>query len=208
MMPAARRRVPQRCSVGLEKTLSSSRFAVGACILSLVLIACGEAPVPDPAEEASPDVSAPPPERSEPPGIPFDPATVRPGDSVGALVVDSVVARRNVVDSTYVGMANFRGRLELSGRTIPHFDSDLADGNVCFEADSASAARLPRWSHDERRPWFCFSNPAEAATALGPPGAAVDATIVIEDFSIQRGLTDEVNSARFVERVSAGEARP
>ena len=117
--------------------------------------------------------------------------------------MDSVHARRNVVDSTYVGMARFRGQIELSGRTIPHFDSDLRHETVCFEADSASAARLTRWLHDERRSWFCASNPQDATRALGPPGTEVDARIIIEDFVIHRGLTDEVNSARFVERVGA-----
>jgi hypothetical protein len=117
------------------------------------------------------------------------------------LVVDSVHARRTIVDSTWVGLARFRGQIELSGRTITHFDADLRHESVCFEADSASAARLPRWLHDKRRSWFCFANPQDAARALGPPGTEVDASIIIEDLVIHRGLSDEVNSAHFVERV-------
>lgn len=155
----------------------------------------------DPADGADTEASAAPPERLERPGLRFDPSTVRRGDSVGALVMDSVHARPTIVDSTYVGMARFRGLIELSGRTIPHFDSDLRHESVCFEADSASAARLPRWLHDERRSWFCFANPHDAARALGPPGTEADARVIIEDFMIHRGLSDEVNNARFVERV-------
>lgn len=153
------------------------------------------------ADGADSGASAAPPARLQRPGLRFDPAIVRRGDSVGVLVVDSVYARRTVVDSTYVGMVRFRGQIELSGRTIPHFDSDLRHESVCFEADSASAARLPRWLHDERRSWFCVSNPREAMRALGPLSTDVDARIIIADFVIHRGLSDEVNSARFVERV-------
>ena len=180
-----------------------NRSAAGALVVSWLLIGCGEGAVRDPADGADSEASAAPLERLERPGLRFDPATIRRGDSVGVLVVDSVYARRTVVDSTYVGMARFHGQIELSGRTIPHFDSDLRHESVCFEADSASAARLPRWLHDERRSWFCVSNAQEATRTLGPPGTEADARIIIEDFIIHRGLSDEVNSARFVERVGA-----
>ena len=67
-----------------------------------------------------------------------------------------------------------------------------------------SAARLPRWLGDERRPWFCFENRDAAARALGPPSEGVQATIVIERFTIHRGGSDEVNSASFVRLVRGG----
>lgn len=57
------------------------------------------------------------------PGIRFDPTLVRPGDSVGVLVLDTIDAHATIVDSTRVGMAHFRGRIELSGRVVPHFDA-------------------------------------------------------------------------------------
>jgi hypothetical protein len=112
------------------------------------------------------------------------------------MVLDSIDAERTVVDSTLVGSARFSGRVELSGRTLPHFDEDLRSQSVCFEADSVSAARLPRWAHDERRPWFCFENRADAERLLGAPGTSVDAILVIDRLTIQRNLTDAVNSAR------------
>jgi hypothetical protein len=77
---------------------------------------------------------------------------------------------------------------------------------VCFEADSASASRLPRWSGDERRSWFCFGNRHDATRALGPASDGVPATIVIERFTINRGLSDQVNSAWFVQLVRGGPA--
>jgi hypothetical protein len=150
--------------------------------IALALAACSEAP---PAERLRP-------------GIRFDPATLRPGIRVGELVADSVSAQRTVIDSTYVGIAHFRGEIELNGQTMRHPESDVRAKAICFEADSLSAARLPRWQGDERRPWFCFTNEAEARRALGPPSDGVGATVVIDRFTIHRGLTDEVNSARLV----------
>lgn len=131
------------------------------------------------------------------PGIRFDPAALDPGDSVGGLVLDSATVRRTIVDSTYVGSAWFRGEIELIGSIMAHPDEDMRESTVCFEADPASAARLPRWQGDERRPWFCFTNPADAANLTG--GIDEAATIVIDEFTIHRGLSDEVNSARLVE---------
>jgi hypothetical protein len=101
------------------------------------------------------------------------------------------------MDSTLVGTAAFRGRIELSGATVRHPEAD-ATKDVCFEADSASAARLPRWAGDRRRPWFCFSNASAAARELGPPRTERPAHVVISHFVIHRGLTDEVNAAQFV----------
>jgi hypothetical protein len=135
------------------------------------------------------------------PGIRFDPAAVRAGDRIGALVLDSIAAEPTVVDSTYVGRAWFGGEIQLAGTTLRHFDADLRDAAPCFEADAASAELLPRWLHDERRSWFCFENAAAASAALGPPADGVPATLVVDRFTIHRTLSDAVNSARFVRRV-------
>jgi hypothetical protein len=172
---------------------------------ALCLAACGDGgkqTVPNDTVAGEP--SAP---RGPRPGARFDPTSIQPGDTVGALVTVSVEVRRTAVDSISVGVARFRGSVELNGWTLRHPDSDVRDVARCFEADSASASRLPRWAGDERRPWFCFANQAEAARALGPSSDRVPATIVIEDFTIYRGMSDEVNSARFV-RLARGPSSP
>jgi hypothetical protein len=130
-------------------------------------------------------------------GVVFDPGRVRPGDTIAGLVVERIVATHTPMDSTLVGTAAFRGRIELAGATIRHPEAD-ATKDVCFEADSASAARLPRWAGDRRRAWFCFSNASAAARELGPPRTERPAHVVISHFVIHRGLTDEVNAAQFV----------
>jgi hypothetical protein len=134
----------------------------------------------------------------EVPGIVFDPGRTQVNDTVGGIVVEAITAERNVVDSTLVASAHFRGEVRLSGSTIPHFDADLRGSTVCFEADSASAMRLPRWQHDTRRPWFCFTNHTDAVEQLAQPGTEHAADIVIDDFVIHRGLSDQVNSARLI----------
>ena len=168
-------------------------------MIRLVRAACDSTPTP--AGVAAIDVL---PQVTPRPGIRFNPATLRKGANVGALVLDSITVRQAVVDSTHVGVAHFRGEIQLAGRTMRHPDPDASRVFTCFEADSSSAARLPRWSGDERRLWFCFSNRAEAAQALGPPSEGVPATIVIDRFTIHRGMSDEVNSARFVRLVRRG----
>jgi hypothetical protein len=139
-------------------------------------------------------------------GVVFDPSRVRAGDTIAGLVVERIVANHTVMDSTLVGTAAFSGRIELAGATVRHPEAD-ATKDVCFEADSASAARLPRWAGDRRRAWFCFSNASAAARALGPPRTERPAHIVISNFVIHRGLTDEVNAARFVRLAGVDSAR-
>jgi hypothetical protein len=170
-----------------------------ACALALLLASCGEARQIDSSDnDVAPDTAIASQTEPARPGIRFDPAALQPGERVGELVADSISARRTIVDSTHVGVAWFTGQIELTGWTMLHPDADLRDVAVCFEADEASAARMPRWEHDERRPWFCFTNRDDAQRMLGPPSDRVPATIVIEQFTIYRGLTDEVNSARLV----------
>ena len=168
--------------------------------LSVTLQAC-ERPR-DSGSTAADTTPTPAASASGRPGIRFDPATPRPGDQLGELVVDSIDATITPIDSTYVGVAKFRNEIELSGWTLRHFDADLRDTASCFEADSASASRLPRWSGDERRPWFCFENAADAHRALGPPTDSARATIRIDEFTIHRGMSDQVNSARFVRLIA------
>jgi hypothetical protein len=162
-----------------------------ALLIGVSVVACGRGADdreadPDPAGAARARI-----------GVVFDPSRVRAGVSIAGLVVERVTASRAVADSSFVGEIAFRGEVELSGRTLPHFEADASDA-ACFEADSASAARLPRWAGDRRRSWFCFSNTSEATRALGPSRAERPARIVIADFVIHRGLSDQVNSARFV----------
>ena len=184
-----------------------------AAIAALVIVAAFSASCSPGTDDGArsdtalaPDTTAPattrelPPERTA--GVAFDPLAVRPGDRVGALQLGTIDARRAAVDSlTVVGRAAFVGELELRGRTLRHFDADVRA--VCFEADLESARRMPRWRGDERRPWFCFRDTEDAARRLAAPGVERPARVVIADFVIVRGLSDEVNEARLVRTLAA-----
>jgi len=160
--------------------------------------------MPAPATGPAIDVVTPGTPR---PGIRFDPSTLRRGARIGTLIVESIDTRHVMADTTWVGTVRFRGEIELSGWTLRHPEPDLYRVLTCFEADSMSAAQLPRWSDDERRAWFCFSNRAEATRALGPPSEGVRATIVIDEFTIHRSPPDVVNTGRFVRLVRRGSVR-
>lgn len=170
-----------------------------ACLAmaTALLNSCREGPRPE-----SPRLAAPPATVDTGdglrPGIRFDPAIVMAGQGVGALTVDSVAVVQSGFDSSLVGTVSFKGELALSGVTMKHFDAEPGAAASCFEADATSAARLPRWDGDERRPWFCFDNPADAASLLGATGEGMAFTIVIERFTIHRGHSDQVNTARLL----------
>lgn len=170
----------------------------GIVAVALLLASCGEAHRGQPAANDPVESAAVSPAESAQSGIRFHPGTLRLGERVGDLVADTVAFRPTLADSTLVGMVRFSGEMQLTGQTMRHPDADLRHTEMCFEADSSSAARLPRWSADERRPWFCFVNRDAAVRALRGASEGIAVTIVIDQFTIHRGLTDEVNSARLV----------
>ena len=129
----------------------------------------------------------------------FDPATVRRGDTVAGLVLDSI-DRQRTPSGEWVGTAWFSGAVPLTGETFGHPDGDDYP-YPCFEADTSSATRLPRWLDDSRRAWFCFENTADAKTRLGS-ATGVQKSIVIDRFTIHRNLSDAVNSARLIEVIT------
>ena len=180
--------------------MTAMRVVAVAAVLLGVVAACATESAPEAAARVdTPAVAVPretlPPERTA--GVAFDPLSVKPGDSVGMLQLAAIEAHRAVADTgTVVGRAVFTGELELSGRTLRHFEADVRA--VCFEADLESARRMPRWHGDERRPWFCFRDTDDAARRLAAPGVERPARVVIGDFTIVRGLSDEVNQARLV----------
>ncbi|HUR00591.1 MAG TPA: hypothetical protein VM166_14150 [Gemmatimonadaceae bacterium] len=129
------------------------------------------------------------------PGNRFDPGTTQSGAKIGELVVDSISAQRALAaDSSWVGTARFKGTIALDGTLMRHPDPDVRD--VCLEVDSASASKLPRWDGDTRRAWFCFSNGEEARRLLSAKQGPV--RILVDQFTINRGLSDQVNTARLV----------
>ncbi len=175
--------------------MSRSVLMFIALAVSMATAACGDSD--EGAEDPVRDSVAPVAIR---PVVEFDPSATHRGDMVVALTVDTIAARR-ATTGEYVGMARFDGTVRLTGRTFAHPDG----GDYpfpCFEPDSATASRLPRWAGDTRRPWFCFENRDDAKVRFGSDSAGIRAEIRIDRFTIHRSLSDAVNSARLVEIVS------
>lgn len=143
-----------------------------------------------------------PADRGDPGDARFDPAAMQEGDRVGVLTVASrqVTPSTAAADTVYVGTVAFTGELTVSGRYRPHPDHPEVP-LLCFEADQASAARIPRRLGDERRAWFCFSNQQEAVAQLAEPPAEGEATVVVDRYQSIYMLTDAFDIARFVRRV-------
>jgi hypothetical protein len=175
--------------------------------LALLLAAAAAAACTPPAQEPAVPADAGGEAVQVHPGMRFDPAATTPGMAVGGLTVDSVEAQRAEVAGVLIGTARFSGEVTLSGETVRHPDYPDVPA-ICFEADEASAARLPRWAGDERRAWFCFENQEAAVRTLAAPGEVRSATVTIDRFTVHRGLSDEVNTAVLVRVPARGDSLP
>ncbi len=169
---------------------------LGLAVLGLVAVACREN---EPVRNEAAAVDQLRAARASS-GLLFDPATVRVGDKIGDLTL-ARLETRTAYDGTVLGSAHFSGEIRLTGNTFRHPEFPDVSA-VCFEADSASAQRLPRWTGDTRRAWFCMSNSERAATLLAPPGEIRPADIVVGEYLIHRGASDEVNSAKLLRVIS------
>ena len=177
------------CTVELTYHPPSMIRPITTCLLFFVAISCRG------AEESRPGTDSVTLASSNA-GVQFDPATIHRGDTVRALVLDSI-ERQRTPSGEWVGTAWFSGTVSLTGETFRH--PDTVDYRFpCFEADTPSAALLPRWNGDTRRPWFCFENASDGKARLGNAIGARK-SIVVDRFTIHRNLSDAVNSARLLE---------
>jgi hypothetical protein len=134
----------------------------------------------------------------------FDAGRLRAGDPVLDLTVANIEVEPAPAPHTgYVGSVEFRGRVTVSGRYRGHPDYPEPGADlVCFFVNGETAARLPRFREDERYPWFCFTNRAQAAERLGPPDTEGVATVVIDGYRTERRFTDVFDTATLVEVLS------
>ena len=138
----------------------------------------------------------------------FDPATVAPGDTVAGLVLVRRDADLVFGDSAWVGTFTFRGRLELDGVYQRHFDYPEPD-LVCFHVLGESIDRVPRLEPDAfvspgMKPWFCFTNQERARELLGDAASPREATIVVNEYTVNRYFTDAFSTAELVEVTRLG----
>lgn len=142
------------------------------------------------ADEAAAAVQAAP---AAPRSHVFDPARVRVGDSIAGMRVDSVAVQQTP-DGDWVGTVRFTGEARVGGTYEPHPDTDV--DALCFFASAEHTSRLPRFTGDERKPWFCFENQDRARALLHVPPDRGRAEILIESFAYHVNNSDAVNEAR------------
>lgn len=128
----------------------------------------------------------------------FDPSQVEPGDRLlGLEVVDVEVS--SFGSDAYVGTVEFRGEVTLSGTYSPQTALVGSERAVpCFFVSEVSNTQLPRFSNDERNPWFCFTNPDAVQAAFGNTSTEQPATIVVDAYKTVYIPSDVYNEARFV----------
>lgn len=116
----------------------------------------------------------------------LDPATVSVGDVIGEFTVEDISEVRPGVKVTPNMRITFSGRIEVSGEYQYHA-AGITPGQVVFRnLDEASLERVPRVAGDLTHEGFTFDNLAEAQEAFGPPGSKGTATIVIEQYVVER----------------------
>ncbi|GEM_PF-6072639 len=128
----------------------------------------------------------------------FDPAQVEPGDRLLGLEIADVEVFSFGPDA-YVGTVEFQGEVIVSGTYSPQTALPGSEvGIPCFFVSGDSDSQLPRFGHDERDPWFCFTNPEIVQAAFENSSAEQLATIVVDSYKTVYVPSDVYNEARFV----------
>jgi hypothetical protein len=131
----------------------------------------------------------------------FDAGKVKPGDRIAGMEVTLADVTR--VDIEYLGTVRFRGSALVKG-AYHYRRSDETHGEIlAFYVDEDSLDRIPVMSHDNRDPWFAFTNLEAARTMFGIPDGADEASgkaaVVIDDYAIHYDYKEVFNTARLVE---------
>ena len=170
-------------------------------MMMFTLAACGDPParadstVADTGSRAAPDTPAT--RSGTGTRLVFDPATVKVGDTLGALRVARVDVSLAADDMGYVGNVRFDGQITIAGERMNHPDfPDVKE--ICMSVDSAHADRLPGFPADQRRRWLCFENRDDAARQLGDAGTRGGLTVVIDQYQTVRHFSDAYDTARLV----------
>jgi len=176
--------------------------ALRSVVIALVIVLSGCDRPPQPAVEH--DDPPPMPEAAPEAGHRFAPDTVASGDSIGSFVVHEIEASRvahgDFPEGAWVGQVVFGGVEEVVGSYGPHSEYPEIE-RICFEVDRGFARRLPVFETDTRRPWFCFSNHADALVLFGDPPQTGRASVRIADFHYRFEFSDVYNEAAVIERL-------
>ena len=131
----------------------------------------------------------------------FDARDVSNGDIITGMKIVSV----NVYPGSdpdnkdnYFATVKFSGKLELSGKYISYSDQPLLGRSVIFYPDNKSANLIPRLNQDTiQEVWFLIENYEEAIEILSEPDSEGNATIIIDNYTINYTL-EVVHTAQII----------
>ena len=131
----------------------------------------------------------------------FDVHQAQVGDVVAGLTISSLEVSDPGAPylTAHVG---FTGEVTVSGTVTAYDDHEQLGNAVCVSVDPASARVLPRMLQDTRYAWFCFTNSDVAAAEVFGTGTVTEASVVIDQFTINYAPTEMWNTARLL-RVEA-----
>jgi len=104
---------------------------------------------------------------------------------------------------TYRGLYNFTGKITVTGNYTYYKKNEHLlggpDGNVCIEnIKQSDINKFPIFKEDVRDVWFCFSNLDLAKKAFGPAGSKGEATVEIDNYTIDMMESEVWNMAELI----------
>jgi hypothetical protein len=131
----------------------------------------------------------------------FDAREISIGDGIGGLIVKEVNIEPGSDpnnEDIYYAIVKFNGTLEISGKYISYSDQPLLGRSIIFYPDGNSQNMIPRLKHDNvEEIWFALENYDKAVELLSPPDSEGNATIIIENYTINYTL-EVVHTAEIV----------
>ncbi len=100
----------------------------------------------------------------------------------------------------YRGLYTFSGKITVTGRYIYYEkDAGILNDIVCLDnIRESDVKKFPKFADDERDVWFCFSNQELAKKLFGPEGSSGQATIEIDNYTIDMMESEVWNTAELI----------
>ena len=166
-----------------KETVKNTIILLLILAIIIAIVSCA------PAEYAS---SQPSPQTEIPPENLFDAREVSAGDTVSGLEIISLSVEPGPDlnnEENYFAIVKFSGKLKLTGKYISYSDQPLLGRSIIFYPDKESSNLIPRLKHDlSDTVWFVFENYTEAFELLSQPDSEGNATIIVDNFTINYTL--------------------
>lgn len=122
----------------------------------------------------------------------FDAKQVKIGEQVAEMEIIALEVFE------YAARVEFSGEATVTGEYKHHEDDEFLAGEIAFKVADESMKQLPKMTDDERYLWFVFANKETAEAAFGPPGSEGQATVIIQQYTINYAPTEVWNTAKLI----------